>query len=192
MKKSTVIVLFALQFMLFAAAGGCIFLFGQYNLAAANARAAASEERAAAVEKQAATLNERVCAEIQLNEVRSRETVRLKSLTGALQKEVAELKDSAKSSHETTAQNRFVIGGRDGPGLQLGAEIPPEILKQLGNIQIGPGVAGTITINGEKVQLGDADRLQEHAIKIILNELQLGDPAKPPAEKKEKTTDEQF
>lgn len=191
MKKSTVIVLFALQFMLFALVSGWIFFTSKSYVADATARAVASEARAVALERQTAALNERLVAEIQLNELRSKEVVRLKSQTGTLEKEVAELKDSAKSSHAMTAQNRFVVGG-EGPGIQLGAELAPEILKQLGNrtLQITPGVAGTITINGEKLQLGEVDRLQDQAIKIILNELQLGDPAKP-AEKKEKT-DEQF
>ena len=187
MKKSTVMILFALQFVLFATISGGVYFFSKNNLAEANARAAATQDLAVATEQKAAVLLDQLNAANQLNEERNKELERLKSQSSTLQKEVAELKSAAKATAAVAAapvQNSLTIGRG---GMQLGAELAPEILKQLGNLQFhatGTGVTGAVTINGETIQLGDTKKLEEHAIRIILNELEHADEPARPAEKK--------
>ena len=63
MKTSTVVGLFAIQFVLFAVICGAVFTLGQNQLAEANARAAAQEMRAQAAEKQFDAVNQQLAAE---------------------------------------------------------------------------------------------------------------------------------
>ncbi len=188
MKKSTVLVLFALQFVLFATISGGIYFFSKNNLAEANARAEAAQSLAIATEQRATALTEQLNTVNQLNDDQKKQIEQAKTQTATLQEEVAKLKAAPKSTTTVVAtpsvQNGITFGRG---GIQLGAELAPEMLKQLGNLQFqanGNGVTGTITVNGETIQLGDTKKIEEHAIRIILNELEHADEQLRPAEKK--------
>lgn len=191
MKTSTVVVLFALQFMLFATIGTSAFLYGQNLIDEANTRSVVNESRGRELEKQTAELSALLAKEIAANKERIAEFELIKARNGELDKQIAELNDASKKSAGKVAHpnvkpaTKWVLEGV-GPADAKNDLLQEQLLKQLGNIQIrgnGLGIGGSITINGQTLQFGGDEKIQrDENVKKILDELEEA-PEKKPAEK---------
>ena len=195
MKTSTIIVLMAVQFLFFAAIGTGAVLFGYNQIEVSNVRAAAVEARGAAMEKQTAELNALLMKELDANKDRAAQLERLASRNGELEKQIADLKTASKRAAERapTADaarpaTKWVLEGI-GPANPQNSQMQEQLLKQLGNIQIRPnglGIAGSITINGQTLQLGGDHIEGNDTVRKMLDELEEAPAENKPAKKAEK------
>jgi len=175
MKTSTVMALFAVQFLLCVIVTAGVFMFSRYQLVEARLQAKEWEAHGLALEAQKTALKEQLAAQTKFRDEQSKENARLNDKIRELDKQVADLRADAKTKLGAMTKLPFALDGGE-PQLQLGEAtktLREQLLKQLGNIQTRPnglGIAGSITINGDTLEFGDVKKLNGN-VKNLLDEL---------------------